>query len=76
MRAATLHPAASTSSSFPGVATENVPLTGTLSGVAGTRGGLALGATSGNRSFVVYIVSPTRIFALETDGVLDSWLVV
>ena len=55
------------SSSFPG-AGQSAPLNGALTIAAGTRGTLAVTATSGNLSFVVYVVSPTKIFVLETDS--------
>jgi hypothetical protein len=58
------------SSSYPG-AGQTATLSGTLAVASGTRGTLSLIATSGNHNFVLYPVSSTKVFTLETDsGVL------
>jgi len=62
------------SSSYPGaIPGQTASLTGALNIGANARGALTLTTSTGSRHFVVYIVSPTKIFALETDaGVLTS----
>ena len=61
-------------SSYPGaVAGQTESLNGALTIEANARGMLTLNPSTDNRHFVVYVVSPTKMFALETDaGVLRS----
>ena len=58
-------------SSYPGTGLPLESLSGALTVVSGTRGTLSLTPAGDHRNFVAYVVSPTRIFVLETDaGVL------